>query len=1065
MPRQLLDRVAQTHAFAAVLRRLSEGGTRKHPLVFAQTDPAAFSFLIAMLATCAPKRKRVWVVAHDLPLQERLVVELPIWKMGEVLFLPESDPVMNKGITDPDLAAERLEALRLIEAPPEKLQFVIVTETALHQSAPTVHTIDSRSICLTLGDDFPPERLLDRFVNAGFERTEQVTERGQWSMRGGIIDVFPLQSPHPIRLEFFGDTLESIRAFDADSQISFERYKRQHLILEEPRQDAELHTWISEEDWVVSTPQCVTESDVVLLESPVDAFTGPLKIETKYTGDELAFRGLPVGSFDTGDFVMQEARRRQVIACMQDWKRKGWLCSMFIPQKGEEKRFLELCGDDPAWEGLLRFRGDLPQGFSVPEARLVVLSSAELFGRHTPLHARRRADREEKARRERAQVPLREIEPDDLVIHASHGLGRFLGIMVDEASGEEELHIEYKGGVILRIPLRQAHLVSKYVGLGTKTPELNRLGDSRWARTCKAAEQAVADYAAQLLEIQAERDTRPGCAHPADSSWMREFEESFPYRETPDQLRAILQTKTDMESVRPMDRLICGDVGFGKTEVAIRAAFKCITGGKQVAVLAPTTVLVNQHGRTFRQRMSEYPVRIETLSRLTPPKQLRAILRGIEDGSVDIVIGTHRLISQDVRFHNLGLAVIDEEQRFGVRHKDLFKKNFRFVDMLTLSATPIPRTLYFALMGARDMSSIDTPPPNRIPVQTDVCPYDESLIREAVERELKRKGQVFFLHNRVQTIGHMAATLHKLVPFARIVIGHGQMDKGELEEVMQKFISGEADVLLSTSIIESGIDIPNANTIIINRADRFGLADLYQLRGRVGRSGHRAYACLLLPNHAFTTGDARKRVNAIKQYTELGSGFKIAMRDLEIRGAGNLLGTRQSGHIAAIGFELYCQLLRQSIERLQGKSPSVRAETTLKADFLCWSEAIMKTQEQPPGTIGVYIPIAWLESTRLRIAGYKDLADTRAIADVDELRRQWLDRFGALPLEAEMLLLCQKIKIVAAQARISQVEIAGQKLMLTRNHDFILLDKRFPRLKKRKPQEKLAETFELLETF
>lgn len=400
---------------------------------------------------------------------------------------------------------------------------------------------------------------------------------------------------------------------------------------------------------------------------------------------------------------------------------------------------------------------------------------------------------------------------------------------------------------------------------------------------------------------------------------MWEFESSFPFRETQDQLRAIAQTKADMESTRPMDRLICGDVGFGKTEVAIRAAFKCVTGGRQAAVLVPTTVLAEQHFRTFKERMSEYPVRIEMLSRFSSAADIRSTLEGLRTGAVDIVIGTHRLISDDVSMKNLGLVVIDEEQRFGVRHKEKFKERFKGIDVLTLSATPIPRTLYIALMGARDMSSIETPPVNRQPVQTSVCPYDERIMKKAMERELERGGQIFLLHNRVKTIELFRDRIQALVPKARIVIGHGQMPKEELEKVMRTFVQGKADILLATTIIESGIDIPNANTIIIDRADRFGLADLYQLRGRVGRAGHRAYAYLMLPRSAATTGDARKRVSAIKQYTELGSGFKIAMRDLEIRGAGNLLGTQQSGHIAAIGFDLYCQLLQQSIAQMQGK--------------------------------------------------------------------------------------------------------------------------------------------------
>ncbi len=1065
MPRRLLERAAAAPPFAAMLDRLEAGGTRRRPLVFDQTDEAAFSFLIALLATRAGQRRRVWVVAPGLPQQERIAAELPVWGIGSAVFLPERETHVHHGLSDPDLLAERLEALRRIAEEPDDVQFVVVTEAALSQDAPAPRQLEDEALSLREGQDISPDALMDRLSAAGFERTDQVTARGQWSLRGGIMDVFPLQSPHPLRIEFFGDTIESIRTFDIDSQLSFRTLKKTHLLLEEPERQRQLKTWIGESDLVVVLPGCGVAGDVVLLETPADVLPGNenVRLDELHEGDAIALRGLPLGSFDSGDFVMREAKRNYARACMLDWKEKGWERAIFFPQEGEEKRFAELCGNDDAWAGTRHCRGELPRGFSVPSAGLVVLSSAELFGRYTAPHAKRRADREEAARRERAQAPLREIHPGDLVIHASHGLGKFAGIGSDDASGEEEMHIEYKGGVMLRIPLRQSHLVSKYVGLGAKTPELSKLGDAKWVRACKAAEKAVADYAAQLLEVQAERETKAGYAHPADSSWMWEFESSFPYRETPDQDRAIRQTKADMESPRAMDRLICGDVGFGKTEVAVRAAFKCVTGGKQAAILVPTTVLADQHGRTFKQRMSEYPVRIEVLSRFTPAKKSREILKGLADGSVDLVVGTHRLISKDVRFHDLGLVVIDEEQRFGVRHKEQFKKNFRAVDMLTLSATPIPRTLYIALMGARDMSTIDTAPLNRLPVQTAVCPYDEQLIRDAIERELKRKGQVFFLHNRVQTIDAMAATLRKLVPKARIVVGHGQMDKGELEEIMRTFIAGEADILLSTTIIESGIDIPNANTIIIDRADRFGLADLYQLRGRVGRSGHRAYAYLLLPRHALTTGDARKRVSAIKQYTELGSGFKIAMRDLEIRGAGNLLGTQQSGHIAAIGFELYCQLLRQSIERLQGKAPVFRTDSTLKADFLCWSEARMKTQELPPGTIGAYIPPDYMESTRMRIGGYKSLANAQTTADVDEIERQWVDRFGALPAEAGALLLCQKIKIAASRSMVSQVEIAGQKLMLTRNRDYILLNKRFPRLRKTRSLDKLKETLAFLE--
>ncbi len=1079
MARPLTDIVAKSPAFAGELVRLSEGKTRQEPLVFDRCCAAAHSFVAALVAHQAVEERkrepdaeprRIWVIADALPAQERVAAELPLWHAPESVLVPEQEVHINNGISDPDLAAERLDALRSISGAPQDTQIVVVTAAGLHQTAPDFEGDEQDALCLQLGEEHAPESLTERLTAHGFERVDQVTARGQWSLRGGILDVFPLQTPWPLRIEFFGDEVESIRAFDVDSQLSFRKLERAELVIDEPPADRPLHEWIRPQDWVVSLPGSGFPGDVLLFETPpdavVDAGAGTDTLEVvdaqSSRSNNTAFFGSPLGSFETGDFVMQETRRAMARQTLLEWRRRKWRVVMYFPHEGEKSRFEEICGADEAWSAVQSRDGDLPFGFTVPGAGLAVLSAAEIFGRYSSPRTRRQNERDERLRRERAQAPLREIEPGDLVIHASHGLGRFEGIIRDKQSREEELHIRYAGDVLLRVPLTQSHLISKYVGLGAKTPELSKLGDARWKRACRAAEQAIADYAAQLLEIQAERESKPGYAHPPDSSWMWQFESSFPYRETPDQLRAIRQTKADMEAPRPMDRLICGDVGFGKTEVAIRAAFKCVTGGKQAAILAPTTVLADQHWRTFRSRMSEYPIRIELLSRFTPPKKAAAIIEGLKTGEVDLVIGTHRLISKDVSFKNLGLVVIDEEQRFGVRHKEQFKRNFRMVDMLTLSATPIPRTLYVALMGARDMSTIETAPLNRLPVQTAVCPYNEELIARAIERELDRGGQVFFLHNRVQSIERMRAELQRLVPRARIVVGHGQMDKRDLELVMRDFIDGKADILLATSIIESGIDIPNANTIIIDRADRFGLADLYQLRGRVGRGGHRAYAYLLLPREALCTGDARKRVAAIRQYTELGSGFKIAMRDLEIRGAGNLLGTQQSGHIAAIGFELYCQLLRQSVERLRGQAPAIRADAVVKADFLSLSEAALSTRADADKLIGAYLPEAYVESTRTRMSCYSELAKACTLEETDELARRWSDRFGPLPRAAEHLLTVHRIRLVASQHNISMVEISGQKLLLTRNKQYILENNKFPRLSKVKPEDKLSETLHLL---
>ncbi len=785
----------------------------------------------------------------------------------------------------------------------------------------------------------------------------------------------------------------------------------------------------------------------------------------------LATYGSPLGTFDAGDFILDELRREAFFKQLNEWQRDAWDIGIVFSTKGELERFTELSGKDLERDlGLTPVIGELISSFTLPVTKLAVLSSSELFGRYrTPGAARRSTV--EKARVIRARATLDDIEPGDLVVHYEYGIGKFKGIVQEEEG--EELQIEYKDGSILSVPLEQAHLLGKYIGVGGRTPDLNKLGNATWQKNRKSAEKSILDYAARLLRIQAEREHDQGHAHPPDTRWMFEFEQSFHYTETPDQKQAILDTKHDLEAPRPMDRLICGDVGFGKTEVAIRAAFKAITGGKQVALLCPTTVLAEQHWRTFRERFSDYPIRVDLLNRFRSPAEVRATIAGLADGSVDMVIGTHRLISGDVHYKDLGLAVVDEEQRFGVAHKEKFKELFRQVDVLTLSATPIPRTLYMALMGARDMSTIDTPPPNRLPVSTTVTAYDERIIRDAIRREMKRGGQVFFLHNRVKTIEMVHKKLKELVPEARVLVGHGQMEKHDLENVMHAFVNHEADVLLATTIIETGIDIPNANTILIDRADRFGLADLYQLRGRVGRAGEKAYAILLLPREMITQGDARKRIHAIKQYTALGSGFKIAMRDLEIRGAGNLLGTKQSGHIAQIGFDLYCQLLRQSIDRLKGKKDPSLQETTFKADFIISTETQwvshtetlkLKTSNFPP--LPAFIPTAYLSDAKLRINSYRELAESNTSKAIDTLEKNWIDRHGRLPEPVKHLLTISRIKAEASANNVASVEISGQRLMLQRNGSPILLDgSRYPRLKKIKPAEMLEEALEMLRNF
>ena len=985
--------------------------------------------------------------------RERLASELELWGVTG-LVLPDGPVETGDGtIADPESAAEWFSVLEILAR--SESCAIICGSDAFTGKAPSPKALRASRTPLKPGTALDPAGLAKSLTEHGYERVPTVTARGQFAVRGGILDLFAWQAPKPLRLEFYDTDLESIREFDLDSQASTLKLLESDLLLAEPSSEATVADYRRKTDLIISFGAEIEQPDVRILEGAAEY--------NSVEDDTLACYGSPLGTFEAGDFVLEETRRENFFRQLNDWKRDGWDIAMVFGNRGEEERFAELAGKDLERDlGLIPIRGELLAGFTVPISKLAVLSSSELFGRYrTPGGPRRSLL--EKARAARARATIDEMEEGDLVVHYEYGIGRFKGIQQGDEG--EELVLEYRDGVQLGVPLEQAHLVGKYVGLGGKTPELNKLGGAAWKTARKAAEKSIMDYAAQLLRVQAERQGEVGFAHPPDSRWMWEFERSFHYTETTDQRRAIDETKLDLESTRPMDRLICGDVGFGKTEVAIRGAFKAITSGKQVAILVPTTVLAEQHWRTFRERMSDYPIRIDLLNRFRTAAETRETIAGLADGSVDLVIGTHRLVSGDVKFKDLGLVVVDEEQRFGVAHKEKFKQLFRQVDVLTLSATPIPRTLYMALMGARDMSTIDTPPPNRVPVSTTVCAYDERVIRDAIRREMKRGGQTFFLHNRVKTIDMMAAKIRELVPEAKVLIGHGQMDKDDLEVVMHAFVKGEADVLLATTIIETGIDIPNANTILIDRADRFGLADLYQLRGRVGRAGEKAYAILLLPRDMMTVGDARKRINAIKEYTALGSGFKIAMKDLEIRGAGNLLGTKQSGHISQIGFELYCQLLRQSVDRLKGRKDAPRGETSFKADFIIFSETAY-AREDPKIVLPAFLPAAWLEEAKVRITAYREISEAGTLKAIDALETSWRDRFGRIPEAAARLLEITRIKALAAAEGIASVEISGQRLMLHRNGDYILLEgRRFPRLQSASPQGKLTEAATLLQNF
>jgi transcription-repair coupling factor (superfamily II helicase) len=1111
---ELLEMVAASEPIARKLGAIEQS---QWPVQFSHVVQAGQPFLAATIARKIDKT--LWVFCPSVHSQESLYESLFNW-LPNALFLPEAEFVAIENVLpDPEIAAERLALLTQVEREAAP-QLIVATRASLDQGAPKRGTLQSAVVHLRRGLNEKMESLLERLAAADYERVAQVTTRGQFAVRGGIVDLYSLQAPLPVRLEFSGDEIDSLREFDIDTQTSVRDLKSADILLgaSEDRSGV-VRDYVGADHLTLDIePDEGSNANIQISEGWIES--GP----EDFSGAFVA-AATEVGEFAIGDLMLIEARRAQFEAQLKKWRASKAKIVIYFQTEGEIERFREIMGEkeavddvaDPAsgrqllqqnerslrdrasgrswatqppaaaggWQpglkGVDLVEGTLAHGFCFPAANLVVLSAAELFGRFAA-HPRRRLRR---AERHRAQIDFSELTEGDFVVHLEHGIGRFLGLQKiararpvpaglasgapDGVEPQEVLVLEFADQAKLYVPLEQAYLVSRYIGVGKKSPLLSSLGDRKWARAKKNAADSIFDYAGKMLAVQAERRTHPGHAFAPDTRWQTEFEHSFPFRETPDQLKAIIDTKIDMERPQPMDRLICGDVGFGKTEIAIRAAFKAVMDGRQVALLAPTTVLAQQHFEVFRQRMLDYPVRIEMLSRFRSQPEQKKILHLLREGGVDVVIGTHRLISGDVVFKDLGLAIIDEEQRFGVLHKEKFKELFKLVDVLTLSATPIPRTLYLSLVGVKDMSTIETPPLNRLPVETVISAYDERIIRDAINRELERQGQVFYLHNRVQTIERARDRIVDLCPQAQVEIGHGQMDSDELEAVMARFIAGKTDVLVCTTIIESGLDIPNANTIIIDRADRFGLADLYQLRGRVGRAEHKAYAYLLLPHEMMTIGAARKRINAIKQYSSLGAGFRIAMRDLEIRGAGSILGTAQSGHIMAVGFNLYCQLLKQAVAQLKGEKLQLRIDVDLRLDFVATNEAEFVQSETSAGEavsspykIPAFIPINFISDSGLRIRAYRDIAEITTDEQLDKLQRDWRDRFGTFPSAVDNLFLLTEIKLAAAKSGVSRLEVRERKLMLTRHGDFILVAGKFPRLVGTKIEQHLREILELI---
>ncbi|MGH9682403.1 MAG: transcription-repair coupling factor [Candidatus Acidiferrales bacterium] len=984
-----------------------------------------------------------------------------------------------------------------------------------------------RRLACTIERDqsIPHEELLGFLAAAGYDKQVTCEMPGQYAVRGGIIDIFSPEAPQPIRIELLGDTVESIRAFDPNTQRSTSPVERATLLplAEFPRraellarvrvaspsgrEDAEapvgfypgweFREFLAEErrsvlfdlagDPLVIEDEPSALADVVQkyrehlasafegaedpLAEPPDRFifndeewslarelVPRLGIEhlglspenpefrtlqtqptTRYHGNVAAFMAEVRGRLAAGTQVMVSASSTGELERFAD------ICHEYeMPYRvGELEENVTVTrlaeeGTGGSMPAMVLIKAPLAEGVVLAEAGLAIYGNADLF---ESLPAPSQAAR---SRPKTASFfsDFSDLKPSDYVVHVDHGIGQFEGlrqIAVEGASGEFML-LRYAGDAKLYVPLARLDLVQKYQSLGGVQPQLDRLGTSVWEARKTRVRKSVSDMADQLLALYAERKTAPGHSFPPDSNFQHEFEDAFEFEETPDQQRAIDDVKRDMESSLPMDRLLCGDVGYGKTEVAMRAAFKAVSDSKQVAVLAPTTVLAFQHYETFRRRFAAFPVCIAMLSRFRTAAEQKKTLEELEAGKVDVLIGTHRLLSRDVKFQDLGLLVVDEEQRFGVGHKERLKEMRKNVDVLTMSATPIPRTLHMSLVGLRDMSLIETPPKDRLAIQTTVAPFNETLVQRVIEEELARSGQVFFVHNRVESIVSLAALIKRLVPKARVVVGHGQMRETELEKVMLKFVRDEADILVSTTIVENGLDIPRANTIVINRADRMGLSELYQLRGRVGRSNQRAYAYLLVPPDVALTPIARTRLAALKEFSDLGAGFRIAALDLELRGAGNLLGSEQHGHIEAVGFDMYCQMMERAVAEKKGESSAPERRATLNLG-----------QE-------IRIPPEYIDSENLRLRIYKRIAGVTSEAERTEVRRELDDRFGPPPPPVENLLDYAVLKALAERLLVATVDRRGDQVAIKFYEDTPLGPERLVKLIRKRRDMRLDPT-------
>jgi transcription-repair coupling factor (superfamily II helicase) len=968
------------------------------------------------------RRPLLYITAH-LEEADECREDIELFLGERTSLLAAWDTLPGEGPAAGEVDAERLRlcaALRAAARDRVEFGIIVAPVQALLQPVPTPDALRAHTRELRRGERVDPEELIRWLTSRDFTRLDLVESPGDFARRGDIVDIFAPGEPHPIRLEFDGDELSALRQFDISTQRSIQQVESFSICVvpQGKKRNASavcnFLSYLPSETFILwDGPADVSEMGRIFRErlgKPEGIFSiGDLFTQAeRFTQVQLSRFGSIAADerdnfhFDVRSLSRFEGKPTEALAELIDLASDHEV-HVFCENDGEAHRLQELLvevnGKAPA--GVQTSRGYLHRGFEWVGTKSVLVGHHEVFNRHRP---RRRIQRNEAARPLDSWI---ELAPGDLVVHATHGIARFRAMQTmrkgDSEKTEEFLTLEFAEKAVLHVPVSQIDLVQKYVGAGAIKPTLSKLGGTRWGKTKEKVSEAIAALAESLLRVQAARQAHEGVAYPPDTPWQHEFEEAFPYEETEDQLVVAAEIKKDLISPRPMDRLLCGDVGYGKTELAIRAAFKVVEFGRQVAVLVPTTVLAEQHYLTFRERLAEYPFSVGCLSRFRTAAEQKALIEEVKRGRIDIIIGTHRLLSKDVAFADLGLVIIDEEQRFGVEHKERLKHLRATVEVLTMTATPIPRTLHMAMLGIRDISSLATPPVDRRSIATQVVAFNPALIREAIIREMNRDGQVFFVHNIVKDIQFVADEVRRVVPEARVIVGHGQMGDGELETVMQRFINREADVLVATTIIESGIDIPSANTIFINRADRFGLADLHQLRGRVGRSQHRAYCYLLLPPDRPVLPKAARRLKSIEEFSELGAGFRIAMRDLEIRGAGNILGPEQSGHIAAVGYEMYCRLLENATRRLRNEPESTLSTVHLELG------------------ISAFVPKSYIASERVRIDIYRRTVSCRTIEDLRQLEMDLGDAFGPAPQPVSRLLELAEIRVLARRWKVTSI--------------------------------------------